>query len=147
MAKRAESAKEGETQARQMVLVAAVALVDAKEKILLTKRPEGKSMPGLWEFPGGKVEEGETAEIALARELKEELGIDVEPGALTALTTASHAYEDFDLLMPLYLCREWRGVPRGREGQECLWVAAEDMRALAMPPADTPLIDKLEALF
>ena len=147
MAKRAGNTEDGKNSGRPTVLVAAVALIDAKGKILLAQRPEGKSMAGLWEFPGGKVEEGEAPELALVRELKEELGIDVEPEALRGLTIVSHAYEDFHLLMSLYLCREWRGAPQGREGQECLWVAPEEMRALPMPPADAPLIDELAALF
>ena len=147
MAKRAGNTGDGEPSILPTVLVAAVALIDAEGKILLAKRPQGKSMAGLWEFPGGKVEEGEAPESALVRELKEELGIDVEPGALRRLTIVSHAYQDFHLLMSLFLCREWRGAPRGREGQECLWVAPGDMRALAMPPADVPLIDELAALF
>ena len=147
MAKRVGNTEDGKRSVRPTVLVAAVALIDAEGKILLAKRPEGKSMAGLWEFPGGKVKEGEAPESALVRELKEELGIDVEPGALRGLTIVSHAYEDFHLLMSLYLCREWRGAPQGREGQECLWVAPEEMRALPMPPADRPLIDKLAVLF
>ncbi len=147
MAKRTGNTEDGKPSVRPTVLVAAVALIDAKGKILLTKRPEGKSMAGLWEFPGGKVEEGEAPESAVIRELKEELGIDVAPEALRGLTIAAHAYEDFHLLMSLYLCREWRGAPHGREGQECLWVAPEEMRALPMPPADRPLIDKLAVLF
>ena len=147
MEKPAGNTNDSEHSVRPTVLVAAVALIDAKGKILLAKRPEGKSMPGLWEFPGGKVEEGEAPESALVRELKEELGIDVEPEALKALTIVSHAYEDFHLLMSLYLCREWRGAPQGREGQDCLWVAPDEMRALPMPPADVPLVDELAALF
>lgn len=147
MAKRAGNTEDGKPAVRPTVLVAAVALIDAKGKILLAKRPQGKSMAGLWEFPGGKVEAGEAPQSALVRELREELGIDVEPAALRRLSIVSHAYEDFHLLMSLYLCREWRGAPRGREGQECLWVAPGDMRALPMPPADVPLIDELAALF
>ncbi len=147
MAKRTGNTQQGAPPVRPTVLVAAVALIDAKGRILLAKRPAGKSMAGLWEFPGGKVEEGEAPEAALIRELKEELGIDVEPEALKGLTIVSHVYQDFHLLMSLYLCREWRGAPQGREGQECLWVAPEEMRALPMPPADLPLIDELAALF
>lgn len=147
MAKRAGHTEDGEPAVRPTVLVAAVALIDAKGRILLAKRPQGKSMAGLWEFPGGKLEAGEAPQSALVRELREELGIDVEPGTLKPLSIVSHAYEDFHLLMSLYLCREWRGTPRGRQGQECLWVAPGDMRALAMPPADVPLIDQLAALF
>ena len=100
-------------------------------------------MAGLWEFPGGKMEANERVKNALVRELKEELGIDVEPSALRLLTTTSHAYDDFHLLMPLFLCRDWNGTPHGREGQACLWVTLEEMRALPMPPADTPLIADL----
>ena len=147
MVKRPENAQDNGPPARPTVLVAAVALIDARGKILLTKRPTGKSMAGLWEFPGGKVEEGETAEAALIRELKEELGIEVETAALRHLTIAAHTYDDFHLLMPLYVCRKWCGDPQGREGQECLWCTPEEMRALAMPPADAPLVDKLAALF
>ena len=125
------------------VLVSAVALIDADGRILLAKRPEGKSLAGLWEFPGGKVEEGERPEQALIRELKEELGIDVEQSCLAPLTFASHAYEDFHLLMPLYVCRRWKGLAQGLEGQELKWVRAKDLRNYPMPPADLPLIPHL----
>jgi 8-oxo-dGTP diphosphatase len=125
------------------VLVSAVALIDADGRILLAKRPEGKSLAGLWEFPGGKVEDGERPEQALIRELKEELGIDVETSCLAPLTFASHAYEDFHLLMPLYVCRRWKGVATGLEGQELKWVKAKDLRNHQMPPADLPLIPHL----
>ena len=125
------------------VLVSAVALIDADGRILLAKRPEGKTLAGLWEFPGGKVEEGECPEQALIRELKEELGIDVEQSCLAPLTFASHAYDDFHLLMPLYVCRRWKGLVQGLEGQDLKWVHAKDLRKYPMPPADLPLIPHL----
>jgi 8-oxo-dGTP diphosphatase len=128
------------------VLVAAVALIDADGRVLMAKRPEGKSLAGLWEFPGGKVEANENLEAALIRELKEELNIDVTASCLAPLTFASHAYDDFQLLMPLFVCRRWKGLPRAMEGQEIKWVRAKDLRALAMPPADLPLIPFLEDL-
>jgi 8-oxo-dGTP diphosphatase len=128
------------------VLVAAVALIDADGRVLMAKRPEGKSLAGLWEFPGGKVEPNEGLEAALIRELKEELDIDVTASCLAPLTFASHAYDDFQLLMPLYVCRRWKGNPRAMEGQEIKWVRAKDLRALPMPPADLPLIPFLEDL-
>ncbi|WP_342643605.1 8-oxo-dGTP diphosphatase MutT [Rhodoligotrophos ferricapiens] len=127
----------------KMVLVAACALVDADGRVLLAKRPEGKTMAGLWEFPGGKVEPGETPEAALIRELKEELGLDVAAACLAPLTFASHAYETFHLLMPLYVCRRWSGTIAGREGQELAWVKPLQMRDYPMPPADLPLIPHL----
>ena len=128
------------------LLVCAVALIDADGRLLLAKRPEGKTLAGLWEFPGGKVEEGERPEEALIRELKEELGINVEHSCLAPLTFASHAYENFHLLMPLYVCRRWRGIPQALEGQELKWVRAKDLRSMPMPPADLPLIPHLEDL-
>jgi len=127
------------------VLVSAVALIDVDGRVLLTQRPEGKSMAGLWEFPGGKVDPGETPEAALARELEEELAIKVDPGDLTPLTFASHAYEDFHLLMPLYGCRRWQGTPRATEGQALAWVAPAKLHAYPAPPADVPLFDWLAA--
>ena len=127
----------------QIVLVAAVALIDADGRVLITKRPEGKQFGGLWEFPGGKVEQGERPESALIRELKEELTIDVTESCLAPLTFASHAYEDFHLLMPLYVCRRWNGSVHGAEGQELLWVKPLKLRDFAMPPADKPLIPHL----
>lgn len=123
-----------------LVLVSAAALVDRDGRVLLARRPAGKPMAGLWEFPGGKVEEGETPEAALARELREELGVDVERSCLAPLTFASHSYEDFHLLMPLFACRKWRGRPQAREGQTLAWAAANRLRDYPMPPADIPLI-------
>ncbi|WP_306004850.1 8-oxo-dGTP diphosphatase MutT [Aquicoccus porphyridii] len=123
-----------------IVLVAAVALVDIDGRVLLAQRPEGKSMAGLWEFPGGKVEPGETPEHALIRELQEELGIDTWDSCLAPLTFASHSYGDFHLLMPLFVCRKWEGIPHAREGQTLKWVRANDLRSYPMPPADIPLI-------
>ncbi|OAN76049.1 NTP pyrophosphohydrolase [Jannaschia sp. EhC01] len=123
-----------------VLLVSAVALIDANGRILLAQRPEGKSMAGLWEFPGGKVEQGETPEQALIRELQEELGIDTWASCLAPLTFASHAYEKFHLLMPLFACRKWDGIPQSREGQTLKWVRAAALRDYPMPPADIPLI-------
>ena len=125
---------------RRIVLVAACALVDADGRVLLAQRPPGKAMAGLWEFPGGKVEPGETPEETVIRELAEELGIETRPACLAPLTFASHAYPDFHLLMPLFVCRRFEGVPRGREGQALKWVRPRDMRGIPMPPADEPLI-------
>ena len=122
------------------VLVSAVALIDRDGRVLLTQRPEGKSMAGLWEFPGGKVELGETPEAALIRELHEELGIDTWQSCLAPLTFASHSYVDFHLLMPVFACRKWEGVAHGKEGQNLAWVAAKNLRNFSMPAADIPLI-------
>ncbi|MEC8579820.1 MAG: 8-oxo-dGTP diphosphatase MutT [Pseudomonadota bacterium] len=122
------------------VLVSAVALIDVDGRVLLAQRPEGKSMAGLWEFPGGKVEQGETPEVALIRELQEELGIDTWASCLAPLTFASHSYDNFHLLMPLFACRKWDGVPQSREGQALKWVAARDLNQYPMPAADVPLI-------
>ena len=123
-----------------IVLVTACALVDADGRVLLTQRPEGKSLAGLWEFPGGKVDPGETPEESLIRELHEELGIVIKPACLAPLTFASHTYETFHLLMPLFICRRYEGIPRGMEGQVLKWVRPKDMRDYPMPPADIPLI-------
>jgi len=123
--------------------VVAVALVDADDRVLIAKRPEGKQLAGLWEFPGGKLDAGERPEDALIRELREELGIAVKPPCLAPLTFASHAYEDFHLLMPLYVCRKWEGFVRPLEGQELKWVRAKALRDHPMPPADAPLIPAL----
>lgn len=124
----------------KIVLVSAVALIDADGRVLLAQRPEGKSMAGLWEFPGGKVEAGEIPEAALVRELKEELGIDTWQSCLAPLTFASHAYSDFHLLMPLFACRKWQGNATAREGQTLAWVRPAALRDYPMPPADLPLI-------
>jgi len=128
------------------VLVAAVVLVDADGRVLLAQRPEGKSMAGLWEFPGGKVDQGETPETALIRELHEELGIDVAASCLAPFTFASHAYPDFHLLMPLYVCRKWSGIPMAREGQRLTWVRPARLADYPMPPADKPLVAMLRDL-
>ena len=122
------------------VLVSAVALVDADGRVLLAQRPEGKAMAGLWEFPGGKAEPGETPEVALIRELEEELGINTWASCLAPLTFASHTYDHFHLLMPLFACRKWQGTPASREGQALKWVRPNDLREYPMPPADVPLI-------
>ncbi|MCB1380847.1 MAG: 8-oxo-dGTP diphosphatase MutT [Alphaproteobacteria bacterium] len=127
----------------KIVLVAAVALIDSDGRVLISKRPEGKQLGGLWEFPGGKVEQGERPETALIRELKEELAIDVAESCLAPLTFASHAYEGFHLLMPLYVCRRWKGQVTGAEGQEIAWVRPVRLRDYPMPPADEPLIPHL----
>ncbi len=132
--------------APELVLVVACALVDADGRVLVARRPEGRSMAGLWEFPGGKLEPGETPEACLVRELREELGIDTEESCLAPFTFASHAYESFHLLMPLYVCRIWRGLPRPREGQELRWLRPQDLERLAMPPADRPLVAMLRDL-
>ena len=122
------------------VLVSAVALVDADGRVLIAQRPEGKAMAGLWEFPGGKIEPGETPEVALVRELKEELGIETWDSCLAPLTFASHSYEDFHLLMPLFICRKWQGIVAPKEGQKLKWVYAQELRDYPMPAADIPLI-------
>jgi 8-oxo-dGTP diphosphatase len=127
----------------ELVLAAAVALVDPDGRVLITKRPEGKPFAGLWEFPGGKVEAGERPEAALIRELKEELAIDVVESCLAPLAFASHAYDGFHLLMPLFVCRRWTGMARGVEGQELAWVKPLKLRGYAMPPADIPLVPHL----
>ena len=122
------------------LLVSAVALIDADGRVLLAQRPEGKSLAGLWEFPGGKVEPNETPEAALIRELKEELDIETWQSCLAPLTFASHTYADFHLLMPLFACRKWQGIATGVEGQNLAWVRPKDLRNYPMPPADLPLI-------
>ena len=127
----------------KLVLVAACALIDADGRVLLTRRPPGKPMAGLWEFPGGKVEPDERPEDALIRELKEELGIEVREACLSPLTFASHSYDDFQLLMPLWVCRRWDGIVKPSEGQECTWVRPGRLRDYPMPPADVPLIPSL----
>jgi 8-oxo-dGTP diphosphatase len=129
-----------------LVLVAAVVLVDVDGRVLLARRPEGKAMAGLWEFPGGKVDPGETPETALIRELAEELGIDVAASCLAPFTFASHAYPDFHLLMPLYVCRRWSGIPVAREGQRLAWVRPARLADYPMPPADKPLVAMLRDL-
>jgi 8-oxo-dGTP diphosphatase len=131
------------TPRKPVVLVAAVALIDDRKRVLLAQRPPGKSMAGLWEFPGGKVEDDETPERALVRELHEELGIDVAIDDLEPLAFASHAYDDFHLLMPLFDCARWSGTIIAREQQALAWVAAADLDAYDMPPADIPLIAPL----
>ncbi len=130
----------------RLLLVAACALLDADNRILLTQRPPGKSLAGLWEFPGGKVEAGETPEETLIRELREEIGIETKADCLAPLTFASHHYEDFHLLMPLYVCRRYEGIPRSMEGQALKWVRAGALRDYPMPPADLPLIPFLTEL-
>ena len=128
------------------VLVSAVVLVDADGRVLLAQRPEGKSMAGLWEFPGGKVEAGETPEAALIRELGEELAIDTAESCLAPLSFVSHAYDDFHLLMLVYVCRKWKGTPRPVEGGELAWARAARLRDYDMPPADLPLIAVIQDL-
>jgi 8-oxo-dGTP diphosphatase len=128
---------------RPLLLVAAVALIDADSRVLIAQRPAGKTMAGLWEFPGGKVEAGERPEETLIRELDEELGITVKEECLAPLTFASHAYADFHLLMPLYACRRWDGFVQAREGQALRWVRARSLPDYPMPPADGPLVPAL----
>jgi 8-oxo-dGTP diphosphatase len=125
---------------KPILLVSACALVDADGRVLLSQRPEGKSLAGLWEFPGGKVEPGETPEETLIRELREEIGVETQTACLAPLTFASHTYESFHLLMPLYVCRRFTGIPTPREGQTLKWVRPKNMREYPMPPADEPLI-------
>ena len=131
---------------KPIVLVSAVALIDADSRVLLARRPEGKAMAGLWEFPGGKVDAGETPEAALIRELHEELGIDTHESCLAPIGFASHGYDDFHLLMPLFVCRKWLGDTEPREGQELAWVRPNRMREYEMPPADVPLVAQLQDL-
>jgi 8-oxo-dGTP diphosphatase len=122
------------------VLVSAVALIDQDGRVLLAQRPKGKAMEGLWEFPGGKVEAHETPEVALLRELEEELGINTWESCLAPLTFASHTYETFHLVMPLFVCRKWKGIPHPRENQKLKWVTKQDLRLHSMPEADIPLV-------
>jgi 8-oxo-dGTP diphosphatase len=130
----------------KLVLVAACALIDTDGRVLIAQRPQGKSMAGLWEFPGGKVESGERPEQSLIRELKEELGIVVQEACLAPLTFASHTYSDFHLLMPLFVCRRWEGIVEAREAQTLKWVRPNELRNYPMPPADEPLIPHLTTL-
>jgi len=130
----------------KILLVVAVALIDADDRVLIAQRPEGKALAGLWEFPGGKIDQGERPEAALIRELAEELGITVKEACLAPLTFASYAYPEFHLLMPLYVCRRWEGFVQSREGQALKWVRAKDLREYPMPPADEPLIPPLVEL-
>lgn len=125
------------------VLVVAVALVDADGRVLLAQRPEGKSMAGMWEFPGGKIEPNELPEKAIIREIREELGVDLCDACISPLTFVSHLYEDFHLLMLLYVSRKWEGIPRAQEGQQLIWRRPSEMDALPMPPADRPLVAAL----
>jgi 8-oxo-dGTP diphosphatase len=134
------------TGAKPIVLVAAVALIDTDGRVLLAERPAGKHLAGMWEFPGGKVHRGETPEAALIRELQEELGIDTEESCLAPFTFASHGYEAFHLLMPLYVCRKWRGIVTPREGQRLKWVRPQQLSDYPMPPADKPLVAMLRDL-
>jgi 8-oxo-dGTP diphosphatase len=127
----------------KLLLVVACALIDPDNRVLVTQRPEGKALAGLWEFPGGKLESGERPEPALIRELAEELGITVKEDCLAPLAFASHAYPEFHLLMPLYICRRWEGIVSSREGQALKWIRPNKLSELAMPPADAPLIPHL----
>lgn len=130
----------------KMVYVVAAALVDRDGRVLLSQRPAGKALAGMWEFPGGKIDANESPEAALVRELKEELGIDTGESCLAPLTFASHRYDDVHMLMPLYVCRVWKGTPTGLEGQNLAWVFPKDFRKYPMPPADIPLIPVLQEL-
>ncbi|MDG2032635.1 MAG: (deoxy)nucleoside triphosphate pyrophosphohydrolase [Rhodospirillales bacterium] len=139
-----EADERGVGRDRPTVLVSAVALIDVDGRVLIAKRPEGKAMAGLWEFPGGKVDAGETPEAALIRELREELAIDITRSCLAPLTFASHSYDDFHLLMPLFVCRMWHGTPSPQEGQELKWVRPMRLSEFAMPAADIPLVALLQ---
>jgi 8-oxo-dGTP diphosphatase len=130
----------------KLVLVVACALIDSDGRVLIARRPQDRSLAGLWEFPGGKLEAGERPEAALIRELREELGIEVSEACLAPLTFASHAYPDFHLLMPLYICRRWEGTPRALEAQAIRWIRPVELGAYPMPPADLPLIPMLREL-
>lgn len=134
------------TEAKPIVLVAAVALIDTDGRVLLAERPEGKHLAGMWEFPGGKVQTGETPEAALIRELDEELGISTHASCLAPFTFASHAYATFHLLMPLYVCRKWQGIVTARESQRLKWVRPAQLADYPMPPADKPLVAMLRDL-
>ncbi len=138
-----ESPAPAAAQKSATLLVVAAALIDPQGRVLLARRPEGKKMAGLWEFPGGKLEPGETPEAALARELREELGLETDPKDFAPFVFASHAYDSFHLLMPVFLCRRWKGEPHGREGQKLAWVAPQDLAEYPMPAADRPLIPML----
>jgi 8-oxo-dGTP diphosphatase len=127
----------------RLLLVVAAALIDADDRVLIAQRPKGKALADLWEFPGGKIDAGERPEEALIRELREELGVVVKPACLAPLTFASHPYDDFHLLMPLYVCRRWEGFVQPLDGQALKWVRAKDLRDYPMPPADAPLIPHL----
>lgn len=129
-----------------MILVVAACLIDPQRRVLLAQRPPGKAMAGLWEFPGGKIDAGETPEAALSRELREELGIETDAKDFTPLTFASHGYDNFHLLMPVFACRLWRGAPEAREGQELAWAAPRDWRNYPMPPADDHILPILQKL-
>ena len=131
---------------KPILLVAAAALIDADGRVLLSQRPLGKSMAGLWEFPGGKVEEGETPEMALIRELDEELGVDTVESCLAPLSFTSHDYDDFHLILMLYVCRRWQGTPRPRENNPIIWVRPPRLGTYPMPPADKPLVAMLQDL-
>lgn len=146
MAKASKSEASGGGSGLPVVQVVAGLIRDEAGRILLATRPPGKAMAGLWEFPGGKIEPFESPEAALARELREELGIELDIGALSPLTFASHSYPDFHLLMPLYLCRRWEGVPSPREGQKIRWAGLDEMAGLEMPPADRPLVAHLKKI-
>ena len=141
-----QAGERGEASGKPSLLVAAAALIDIDGRVLLAQRPEGKAMAGLWEFPGGKVDEDETPEAALVRELHEELGIETRNSCLAPIAFASHAYEDFHLLMPLFACRVWQGTPSGKEGQQLAWVKAARLSDYPMPPADLPLLPLLRDL-
>nr|WP_162249091.1 8-oxo-dGTP diphosphatase MutT [Mesorhizobium sp. Root157] len=129
-----------ESAGKRLLLVTACALIDTDGRVLIAQRPEGKQLAGLWEFPGGKVEKGETPEECLVRELREELGIETKIACLAPLTFASHSYDDFHLLMPLYVCRRFTGIPQPKEAQTLKWVKPRQLRDYPMPPADAPLI-------
>ncbi|MFN3868256.1 MAG: 8-oxo-dGTP diphosphatase MutT [Hyphomicrobiaceae bacterium] len=134
------------TNPKRLLIVVAIALIDADNRVLISQRPEGKQLAGLWEFPGGKLDAGETPEAALVRECREELGIEVCQTCLAPLTFASHTYDDFHLLMPLYICRNWEGEIAPQEGQQIAWVRANRLQHYPMPPADVPLLPALRDL-